>query len=85
MCSLREGSCEVRYFLSTNIRGSEEHIQVFMDSSQGSLGTLREGSNDCSSSTPVWPIIVGTIVGIIIVGLLVLVLWRCCTYLGVSL
>ena len=83
VCSLREDSCEVRYLLSTNIVGDEDFIQVYLDRTQRSLVTLGEGSTDCNPSTPIWPIFVGIILGTIVVGVLVIVLWRCFTYLGV--
>lgn len=84
VCSLREGSCEVRYFLGTDIQGDEDMIQIFLEPSQGSLNTLGEGSSSCNPSTPIWPIFVGIILGTIFVGVLVIILWRCFTYLGVS-
>ena len=85
LCSLREGSCEVRYYLGSNVRGDENMIQIFLDSTQDSLVTLGEGSNQCNPPTPIWPIFVGIILGTIVVGILVIVLWRCGTYLGVSI
>ena len=84
ICSLREGSCEVLYYLGTDIEGNEESIQIFMDPAQPSLVTLGEGSSSCNPSTPIWPIFVGIILGTIFVGILVIILWRCFTYLGVS-
>ncbi len=84
ICSLREGSCEVRYFLGVDVQGNEETIQIFRDPSQSSLVTLGEGSNRCNPPTQIWPIFVGIILGTIFVGILVIILWRCFTYLGVS-
>ncbi len=84
ICSLREGSCEVRYYLSTDVQGDEEAIQIFMDPTQSSLVTLGEGSSSCNPPTPIWPIFVGIILGTIFIGILVIILWRCFTYLGVS-
>lgn len=82
VCSLREGSCEVRYFLGSNVQGNEDGIQIFLDSAQRSLDTLGEGSSSCNPSIIIWPIFVGIILGTIFVGILVIVLWRCFTYLG---
>ena len=84
VCSVREGSCEVLYYLSTSIHGNEPHIPIFMDLTQSSLETLGMGSTSCNPPVVIWPIFVGIILGTIFVGILVLVLWRCCTYLGVS-
>lgn len=84
ICSLRSGSCEVRYFLDRRLLGDESDIMVMLDDTQPSLVTLREGSTNCNPGTPIWPIFVGIILGTILVGVIVLVLWRCCTYVGVS-
>ena len=84
ICSLRQESCEVRYFLNTKIQGNESNIKVFLDYNQPSLVTLREGSSNCNRGIELWPIFLGIILGTIVVGMLVFMVWRCCTYFGVS-
>ena len=85
VCSFRVGTCEVRYSISTDVEGTEDAIYVVMDTSQQSIRTLQRGSMNCDTTTPIWPIFVGIILAIIVVGVLALLLWRCCTYIGVSL
>ena len=84
VCSFRDGSCEVRYTIGTDVRGNEDTIHVLMDETQPSVVMLRGGSSDCNPPQQIWPIFVGIILAIIVVGLLAVVLWRCCTYLAVS-
>lgn len=85
VCSFHEGSCEVRYTIGTDLRGDEDTFHVVMDDGQSSVSTLRQGNSDCIPRQEIWPIFVGIILGIIVVGLLAVILWRCCTYIGVSL
>lgn len=82
VCSVREGSCEVRYRISDSIEGDENNIMVLLDMSQSALSVLRGGSADCVPAPLIWPIIVGIILGIVVVGIVALLLWRCCSYLG---
>lgn len=84
ICSFREESCEVRYTIGTNVQGSEDIIHIVMDETQPSVVMLRSGSSDCNPQEQIWPIFVGIILGIVVVGLIAVILWRCCTYLGVS-
>ncbi len=49
---------------------------------QSALSVLLGGSADCNPAPLIWPIFVGIILGIVVVGILAVVLWRCCTYLG---
>jgi hypothetical protein len=85
VCSFREGSCEVRYTIGTDLRGDEDMFHVVMDEGQSSVSMLRQGDSNCIPRQEIWPIFVGIILGIIVVGLLAVILWRCCTYIGVSL
>ncbi|XP_064385860.1 integrin beta-1-like isoform X2 [Halichondria panicea] len=82
VCSVREGSCEVRYRISEAIEGDESDIFVVLDMGQSALSVLLGGSADCNPAPLIWPIFVGIILGIVVVGILAVVLWRCCTYLG---
>ncbi len=82
VCSVREGSCEVRYRISEAIEGDESDIFVVLDMGQPALSVLLGGSADCNPAPLIWPIFVGIILGIVVVGILAVVLWRCCTYLG---
>ena len=50
--------------------------------SQSSLGVLQGGSADCNPAPLIWPIFVGIFLGIVVIGILAVLLWRCCTYLG---
>ena len=84
VCSIREGSCEVRYLLNRRIRGDESSITTFVDNSQSSIEVLARGSTQCQSSVVIWAIFVGIIVGTIILGIVIIVIWRLCTYLGVN-
>ena len=85
VCSFREGSCEVRYTIGVDLTGDEDMFHVVMDEGQSSVSTLRRGNSNCIPRQEIWPIFVGIILGIIVVGLLAVILWRCCTYIGVSL
>ena len=85
VCSFREGSCEVHYTVSTDLSGDEDTFHIVMDEGQSSVSILRQGNSNCIPRQEIWPIFVGIILGIIVVGLLAVILWRCCTYIGVSL
>ena len=82
VCSIREGSCEVRYRISKAIEGDEDNVYIALDMSQSSLGVLRGGSSECNPAPLIWPIFVGIFLGIVVIGILAVFLWRCCTYLG---
>ena len=58
-------------------------FHIVMDESQPSVAMLRRGNSNCVPRQEIWPIFVGIILGIIVVGLLAVILWRCCTYIGV--
>ena len=77
-----EGLCEVHYYLGSDIRGDENKIQIFLHGLHpGFPHHLGGGVKPVQSpSTPICPIFVG-----IVVNILVIVLWRCGTYLGVSI
>ncbi len=42
-------------------------------------------TDDCSPELLIWPIPVGIILGIILVGIIAIVVWRCISYCGVRL
>jgi len=64
------------------VKGDENGIYALLDMGQSSLGILLTGSADCNPAPLIWPIFVGIILGIVLVGILAILLWRCCTYLG---
>lgn len=81
-CSLVESGCEVRYRINPLVQGTEDGLFVFIDTSQTGYVTVTTNPSDCSSDQPIWPIPVGIILGIIIVGIILIALWRGLTYLG---
>ncbi len=82
VCSVRDGSCEVRYRISQTIEGDENDIMVLLDMTQSAVSVLRGGSTECVPAPLIWPIIVGIILSIVVVGIVAVLLWRCCSYLG---
>lgn len=81
-CSLNENGCEVRYSVSRLLTGNEPEVYVVINLNQSTIATLRNDPNQCSSQVLVWPIVVGIILGIVLVGIIVVIVWRCLTYLG---
>eukprot|EP00731_Ephydatia_muelleri_P018141 Em0011g181a len=74
-------SCEVIYELDRYVTGLEGNVYVVLDTTQKNYATLR-GNGDCNPSQVIWPIPVGIVLGIIVVGVIALILWKACSQLG---
>ena len=71
-----------------DLRGDEEIFQAVMDDDQPSVSMLRQGNSEYVPRPPLkfWPVIVAGILGSIVIGpVLVMILWKCINYIGVSL
>ena len=80
-CSITSQSCEVIYELDRYATGLEANIYVVLDTTQKNYATLH-GNGDCNPSQVIWPIPVGIVLGIIVVGIIALILWKACSKLG---
>lgn len=77
-CVASLDTCRVTYQIDSLKFGTEYGLFIHIDMNSSSYNNIKEDS--CSSSTPVWPWIVGIVVGIILVGVLALVMWKCIIY-----
>jgi hypothetical protein len=79
-CQVEYQTCQLPFYLDSLLLGSETDmvIRVFVDTSSATYARIQ--SNDCGETEEVWPIVVGIVLGIIVLGLLALIIWRAAVY-----
>jgi hypothetical protein len=81
-CSVIEAGCEVRFHVDRLVTGDEDQIVVYFDRNQSNARTLRDNPDECSPQLLIWPIPVGIILGVLLIGLITIIVWRGLTYVG---
>nr|WEL12717.1 integrin beta 1A [Halisarca dujardinii] len=79
-CQVDYETCQLRFYLDSLIQGTEADtiVAVYVDTTSSAYLNIR--SDACGVQEEVWPIVVGIVLGIIVLGLLALIIWRAAVY-----
>lgn len=75
-CSLALDGCEVLFQMDDLVLGTEDVVYAVLSPDQSDYDKLRNDPGSCGAGLLIWPIPVGIVLGIILVGIVAIVVWK---------